>query len=461
MDCPRKTPFHLGVPLSVQSAIGAYASVNKGPFAPGHLGELTRIVSADLVDAALETTGATQQRLRVLPSRVVVYLLLAAALFAEIGYQQVWARLVAGLDPATVATPGSSALSQALRRVGPAPLRELFTLLRGPAAGAARWRGLLVCAIDGTSMFVPNSAANAAAFGRQTGRPDAESGYPMLRLLTVVACGTRTVIDAMFGPYRLGETSYAPELLRCLKPDMLLLADRNFAVTALVEQIAATDAQALIRCKDGRVLPAIKRLADRSWLARMGSVTVRVIDARISVRLGAGANRYGHYRLITTLTDEKCYPAHELVELYHHRWAIETSYLELKSTTLGGRVLRAATPAGITQEVYALLITYQALRTTIADATLARPDIGPDRLSFTVALHAARDQIIHAAAAIADTTIDLIGRIGAAVLNQPLPARRSRSSPRVVKRAISKHRAKGTIDRTNYTTTITIEILDG
>lgn len=461
MDCPSKDIRHQGVPLSVQSAIGAYASVNKGPFAPGHLGELTRIVSADLVDAALENTGSVQRRVRVLPSRVVVYLLLAAALFADIGYQQVWARLVAGLDLATVARPGSSALSQALRRVGPAPLRELFTLLRGPAVGAARWRGLLVCAIDGTSMFVPNSDANAAAFGRQTGRIDAESGYPMLRLLAVVACGTRTVVDAVFGPYGVGETTYAPQLLRCLRPGMLLLADRNFAVKTFIEQITATEAELLIRCKDARVLPAIKRLSDRSWLARMGSVTVRVIDARISVRLGTAATRRGHYRLVTTLTDEKRYPADELVELYHHRWEIETSYLELKSTILGGRVLRAATPAGITQEVYALLITYQALRTAIADAALARPGTSPDRLSFTVALHAARDQIIYAATAITDTTVDLIGRIGAALLNQPLPARRSRSSPRVVKRAISKHRAKGTIDRTNYTTTITIEILDG
>ncbi|WP_099021531.1 IS4 family transposase [Mycolicibacterium palauense] len=435
--------------------------MNKGPFAPGHLGELTRIVSPDLVDAALEATGRTQKRLRVLPSRVVVYVLLAAALFAEIGYAQVWARLVAGLDPDTVAWPGSSALSQALPRVGAAPLRELFTLLRGPAAGGPRWRGLLVCAIDGTSMFVPNSAANAAAFGRQIGRPDAESGYPMLRLLTVVACGTRTVIDAVFGPYQIGETSYAPALLRCVKPDMLLLADRNFAATALVEQVAAAQAQVLIRCRDTRVLPPIKQLRDRSWLARMGSVTVRVIDAAITVRLKGGATRVGHYRLITTLTDETRYPAHELVDLYHHRWEIETSYLELKSTILGGRVLRASTPAGITQEVYALLITYQALRTALADATLARPDIGPDRLSFTIALHAARDQLVHAAAAITEVTVDLIGRIGTAVLNQPLPARRSRSSPRVVKRAISKHRAKGTIDRTNYTTAITIEILDG
>lgn len=432
-----------------------------GRFAPGHLGELTRIVSFDLVDAALENTRAVQHRVRVLPSRVVVYLLLAAALFAEVGYQQVWARLVAGLDCATVTTPGSSALSQALRRVGVAPLRELFTFVRGPATGGARWRGLLVCAIDGTSMFVPNSAANAAAFGRQTGRPDAESGYPMLRLLTVVACGTRTVIDAVFGSYGVGETTYAPTLLGCLRPDMLLLADRNFAVTALIEQVAAADAQVLIRCKDGRVLPPIRRLDDHSWLARMGSVTVRVIDATIAVRLGTGTIRRGRYRLVTTLTDEKRYPAYELVELYHQRWEIETSYLELKSTLGGGRVLRATTPAGIAQEVYALLITYQALRTAIADTALARPGTSPDRLSFTVALQAARDQVIHATAAITDTTVDLVGRIGAAVLDHLLPARRSRSCPRVVKRAISKHRAKGDIDRANHTTTITIEVLDG
>jgi len=140
----------------------------------------------------------------------------------------------------------------------------------------------------------------------------------------------------------------------------------------------------------------------------MGTVTVRVIDAAITVRLGGGASRVGHYRLVTTLTDDKRYPAHELVELYHQRWEIETSYLELTSTILGGRVLRAASPAGVTQEVYALLITYQALRTALADATLARPDIRPDRLSFIVALNTARDQVIHAATAITDRVAELL-----------------------------------------------------
>jgi hypothetical protein len=42
-----------------------------------------------MVDAALTDTGAVQQRLRLLPSRVVVYLLLAAGLFTETGLLQV------------------------------------------------------------------------------------------------------------------------------------------------------------------------------------------------------------------------------------------------------------------------------------------------------------------------------------------------------------------------------------
>jgi hypothetical protein len=419
---------------------------------------LTQIVPFEMVDAALESTRAVQARVRDLPSRVVVYVLLAGALFAGIGYRQVWARLVAGLSGLAVADPTSSALAQARTRIGVAPLRALFDLMRGPAAGAARWRGLVVCAIDGTTMFTPDSSANLAIYRRQTGGPNGDSGCPMVRLVAVVACGTRAIIDAVFGPINLGETTYAPRLAGCLKQGMLLLADRNFAARDLIEQIAATGAHLLVRCKNNRSLPVIGRCGDGSWLARMGATTVRVLDAEIVLTCTDGPRRTGHYRLITTLLDHHHYPAMDLIELYHQRWEIETAYLELKSTILGGRVLRARSPQGISQEVYALLVAYQALRTAISDATLGHPDTSPDRGSFTTALHTARDQIINAAGVITDT-IDLIGAIGRAVLANLLPARRNRTSPRVVKRAISKHRAKGTIDRNTYNTTITVHIL--
>jgi transposase IS4-like protein/DDE family transposase len=417
---------------------------------------LTQIVPFEMVDDILTTTGTMQARIRDLPSRVVVYVLLAAGLFAECGYRQVWARLTSGLDGLAVADPSSSALAQARRRVGVKPLAALFALICGPAAGAERWRGMLLCAIDGTTMSVPDSPANLATYGRQTGSHGG-SGYPLLRLVAIVACGSRTVIDAVFGSIGIGEVRYAPTLFRCLKPGMLLLADRNFAVCDLVEQIHATGADLLIRCKNNRKLPTVGRYRDGSRLALLGSVVVRVIDAEITVHTEGKPHHTGRYRLITTLTDRQ-FSALDLITLYHQRWEIETAFLELKSTTLGGRVLRARTPAGIDQEVYALLTAYQALRLAMSGATDQDPDIAPDRAGFTIALNTARDQVIHAAGIIAGTVIDLVGKIGRAVLNDPLPDRRTRISPRVVKRAISKHRAKGAIDRTNHHATITIAL---
>ena len=95
-----------------------------------------------------------------------------------------------------------------------------------------------------------------------------------------------------------------------------------------------------------------------------------------------------------------------------------------------------------------------------ADATLRHPGTTPDRLSFTIALRAARDQVIQARGILTGTTVDLVGRIGAAVLAEPLPARRTRSRPRVIKRAISKYRAKERgIDRRTYPTKLTTRIL--
>jgi hypothetical protein len=123
-------------------------------------------------------------------------------------------------------------------------------------------------------------------------------------------------------------------------------------------------------------------------------------------------------------------------------------------------VLRARTPAGIDQEIYALLITYQILRTAMADATTAAPGTDPDRASFTIAWQTARDQLIQAASIIAGTVIDLTGTIGRHVLASLLPARRLRVSPRLVKRAISKYQARGPdIDRTSYKATLSIDIL--
>lgn len=446
-----------------QAAISRTFGVAAGVFAPGHIGELTRIVPFEMVDEVLARTGAVQRRVRLVPARVTVYLLLAAALFTGLGYRQVFDRLCAGLTGLPLVRPSGSALRQARQRLGTAPMKALFDLLRGPAATTAAagwWRGLRVVAVDGTLLSVPDCPANLAVFARQR-LGNGISGYPQLRLVTLVACGTRSVIGAVFGPATTGELEYARRLAADLRAGMLLLGDRNFASAALLNHLAATGADLLVRCKSGRNLPAVAHHRDGSVLARLGALTVRVIDAEISIRTAAGT-RTGHYRLLTTLTDPGTHPATELVRLYHERWEIETAYAELKSTILGGHVLRARTPQGIEQEVWALLAAYQALRTAMTDATDSVPGTDPDRAGFLTALAAARDQLVLAAGVITGTDVDLVGAIGRHVLAQLLPARRVRTKDRIVKRAISKYNARGpAIDRTTYKATITINTLTG
>ena len=448
--------------MDTQSVITRTITVARGRYAPGHLGELTQHLPFEMVDEALAATRTTQTRLRELPSRVVVYLVLAACLFPEVGYLGVWRKLTAGLAGIRAVTPTAGGLAQARHRVAAAPLRWLFDLLRGPAATrrgpGTWWRGLLVCAIDGTTLTVPDNPRVLSRFTKQRGNHGG-TGYPQVRLVALLACGTRTVIDAVFGPTTTGETTYTPQLLRSLRPGMILLGDRNFGAADLIAQIAATQAHVLIRLKNGRKMPILARYRDGSYLSTLGTLRVRVIECEITISTPAG-RQTGVYRLATTLLDHHHYPAGELITLYHQRWEIETAYLELKSSILGGRVLRARTPTGVEQEVYALLVVYHLLRTAMADATSTQPDTDPDRASFTIARQAARDQLIQAAGVIADTVIDLIGTIGRHVLANLLPARRLRVCPRIVKRAISKYQARGpVIDRTSYKATLGIDIL--
>jgi Insertion element 4 transposase N-terminal/Transposase DDE domain len=445
-----------------QCVITRWIVVAGGVFAPGHLGELTRIIPFEMVDAVLADCGAVQRRVRKLPARVVVYLLLAAALFEPIGYPAVWRKLTSALEGTGVAQVTAAALWQARTRLGPAPLRVLFDLLRGPAAAprtsGSWWQGLLVCAIDGTVLDVPDTPGHRARLGKQDNQY-ASAGYPQMRLAALVACGTRAIIDAVFGPASDGEPAYVTQLLRSLHCGMIVLLDRGLSGNALLGAITGTRADFLARLSASRKPPVLARLPDGSFLSVLGGVNVRIIECQITIATSAG-RRIGACRLATTLPDSRRYPAFELVKLYHQRWEIESAYFEIKKTMLGRRVLRARTLPGITQEIYTLLTLYQALRIAITDTTLTAPGTDPDRASFTIALQAAREQVIQAAGVIAGEAIDLAGTIGRHILDNLQPARRLRVSPRAVKRPLSRYAYKSLrVDRRTYQATISIDIL--
>ncbi|WP_286329500.1 IS4 family transposase [Streptomyces sp. MBT84] len=427
------------------------------------MGELTQVVPFEMVDEVLAECGAVQQRLRKLPARVVVYLLLAATLFEECGYPAVWRKLTAAFEALPLPTVTATALWHARTRLGVRPMRGMFDLLRGPASAVrtagARWAGLLVVAIDGTYLDVADDADVRARLGKGANQYTAASGYPQVLLVALVACGTRAVIDAVFGPHKPGEPVLGRRLLRSLHQGMVVLLDRDFATNAFLHTVAGTGADFLARLSAVRKPPVLRRFDDGSFLSQIGTVQIRIIECEITIATTAGRHS-GVYRLATTLLDHRRYPAFELIRLYHERWEVESAYFTVKQSMLGRRVLRARTLPGIAQEIYALLTVYQAIRIAIADATSSVPGTDPDRASFSIALHTARDQIVQTAGAIAGTTIDLVGTIGRAVLNQLMPAAACASAPRAVKRPLSRYAYKSLrVDRRTYKATISIDIL--
>ena len=433
-------------------------TVASGRYAPGHLGELTQVIPFELVDAVLEETGAVQRRLRDLPSRVGVYLLLAMGLFEQVGVALVWSKLVAGLSGLPVADVSEKALRDLRRRLGPAPLKALFQVLAGPQGQphtpGVGYRGMRTVAFDGClSIRVPDSVCNRWRFGKHRHRRG-PAGYPVLRLVALVETGTRAVIGAVFGPRSANERVYAGTLMPHLGQGMLVLNDRGFDGNDLLKQIVKTGAHLLVRARCSRRPEMVRLLADGSYLARIGGLTLRVIEARITVSSADGSTVADTWRLLTTLTDHRLDPAPALIKLYHERWEIESAFLALRHTMLGGRVLRSKDPAGIEQEIWALLALYQAIRTVMVAAAESVPGCDPDRVPFTIAVQAARDSVVAADNVVTDT-IDLVGDIGRAALANLLPPRRPRISERKVKTPLSRYHQRPATGRPLTSTAIT------
>ena len=263
------------------------------------LGAVSWVIPAGLVDEAVGDGLAREVRLRSLPSRLGVYFVLACALLSGDSYGEVILEVTKGVKRALAAAgwaaPATTALTAVRRRVGERPLESVFRrVCSALSPGRSPWSHLgplLVVAVDGTTVDVADSAANAAAFGRPGARKRAAG--PALRLAVLIACGTRGVLDAAFGPVRgkgTGERALARELLGSLRAGMVVLADRNFYSWALWHAAAATRADLLWRVKGSLHLPVLRELPDGSFLAHVNDPTqIMFPRAQPTVtRFGAG-----------------------------------------------------------------------------------------------------------------------------------------------------------------------------
>jgi Insertion element 4 transposase N-terminal/Transposase DDE domain len=379
------------------------------------LGVIARVYRRDLVDEVIAETRSKEKRTRLLPARLVVYYVIALALFFGEAYEEVMRRMVGGLRFVSAwerawRVPTPSALCQARQRLGAAPLRRLFEQAAVPLATPAtigawlgRWR---LMAIDGVTLDVPDTPDNAAAFGRPGSRRPQGGAFPQVRVVALGECGTHAVVAAELGPLRTGERELAAGVLADMEDGMLVSFDRGFFSYDLFAQARATGADLLFRATSTLKLPVLHRLPDDSylsaitakgigtpatlgearWRAATGrAILVRVVEYQITDRPDSEV-----YRLITTITDWRDALAPDLAAAYQQRWEFEIALDEIETHQIAhSRVLRSKSPEMVRQEIWGILLAHYAIRTLMVEAA-HDADIDPDRLSFIRSLRVIR-----------------------------------------------------------------------
>ena len=257
------------------------------------LGVLASSVPRDVVDDAVAAAGKGARRAGgKLPPHVMVYFVMALALFADDDYEEVAARLAGTLRgwgswEEDWEVPTSGGITQARQRLGAEPMTEGFSQVAVPVAdldtAGAFLGGWRLMAVDGMEWDVPDTAANRAAFGSRAG-PAGPAPFPKIRVVTISECGSHAAVAAALGPAAGGKGSGEQALARGLYPgleqDWLLIADRNFCSFTDWGAAAGTGAALLWRVKSSLRLPVREPRPDGSWRSVLGSPRLTQLQMR-------------------------------------------------------------------------------------------------------------------------------------------------------------------------------------
>jgi hypothetical protein len=421
----------------------------------GAFERLRNSIDPDWIDEALEATGTATLRRRRLPAEQVVWLVLGMALYRQRPIDELVERLDSVLPGTGCASMAKSAVSQARARLGAEPLKWLFQrCARKWGHESARrhaWRGLALYGVDGTTVRVPDSQENRDHFGSQKGRHQGLSGYPLTRVVTLMALRSHIIAAANFGPYA-DERPYARELWPEVPDDSLTVVDRNFLAANILIPLASTG-------------------TNRHWLTRATTRTTWTVlkklgpgDELVEVETSRKARRHNpqlprvwtmravRYRrpgfrtqtLLTSLLDPTAFPPDELRELYHERWEIELGFDEVKTDMLDRQeAIRSKTPSGVMQELWAVGLAYNLVRLEM-ERIAQEADVPPSRISFVVSLRMIRDEWMWAAASNSPGAIPKnLRRLREELKRFVLPPRRhERRFPRAVKIKMSGYHRK-------------------
>ncbi len=428
-------------------------------FTPEKFDQFCQHLDRSWIEEALLATEAATLRRRRLPAEQVVWLVLGMALMRDRPIVDVVRHLDLALpDRGTSRTVAPSAISQARSRLGAAPLEWLF--LRASEQWAQEsatrhaWRGLGIFSVDGCTLRVPDSDVNRSHFGGQSagaaGRGD--SGYPQVRLVTLMAVRSHLLLTASFGSYNIDERTYAVDLWPSVPDDSLTLIDRGFLQANVLVPLRrdGRNRHWLTRAKTTSKWRVLKTLGRGDLLIEMDvSREAQRKDPSLGQTFEARAIRYQRkgyqpQTLLTSLTDAAQYPAREIREIYHERWEIELAYDELKTEMLQREEsIRSKTPETVGQELWGILLAYNLVRLEmerIADET----GVEPVRVSFVAALRYIVDEwgwstLTNSPGAIPRHLCDMRDKIRRFILP---PRRSDRTYPRAVKVKMSNYPLK-------------------
>jgi len=348
-----------------------------------------------------------------------------------------------------------SAVVDARARLGADPMEWLFEKsARKWAHESARkhaWRGLALYGVDGSTLCVADSPENRAHFGGGSIGPRGESGYPLVRLVTLMALRSHLMASVEFGPYEDSEIVLASALWGEVPDDALLIVDRGFLAAGVLLPLSreGRNRQWLTRAKSTTRWQVIERLGKNDDLVEFEvSSQARVHDPSLPKTFSARVVRYEKkgfrpQTLVTSLTDSKAFPASEIVAVYHERWELELGYDEIKTEMLKREeTIRCKSVAGVEQELWGILLAYNLVRLEM-ERTADEIGVEPIRISFVGALRLICEEWWWASSASPGAIPKNLARLRTRIARLVLPSRRpQRAYPRAVKIKMSSYPRK-------------------
>jgi putative transposase len=265
-----------------------------------------------------------------------------------------------------------------------------------------RWHKRPVRVIDGSTITLPDTAANQAEYPQMAAQKPG-CGFPIARIVVVFSLAVGTVLEAAIGPYKgkkTGENSLFRTLYDCLKEGDVVLEDRYFSGWFDIALLQARGVDVVVRQHQLRTTDFRKgqRLGQEDhvvrwskpprpkWMTReiYAALPEELTLREVRVHVTQKGFRTKQLVVVTTLLDAEEYPLDEIAELYRRRWQAELNLRSLK-TVLQMDHLRCKTPHRVRNEFWMHLLAYNLIRRAMALAAF-ETGLEPWQVSFKGAL---------------------------------------------------------------------------